>query len=189
MFASKLRFLPLKIKSVQNYKSPNFFGCFSTSQNNSSAKHTMNNLDYHIKSSKYSRDYLADLVRQEIKVYIHQRNKEMRFTPHELDLNILQGKNAEKNSEIVKLFGDYFHSQETSYWSGISNNTTFNKLHLIKPELELIIFAIFKRLELRNDIIRSLRENKGIEENNSIQDAIEYVEEVVNSFDKEKNFV
>jgi len=187
MFTSNFRFLSLKIKRIKSHKGSYFHWNFSTSQKSSNTKEASLNSYDQIKNTNYSRDYLADIVRQEIKTYIHQRNKEMRFVPNELDANILQGKNTDKNDEIVKLFGDYLHSQDTSYWSGLSDNVTFRKLHLVKPEIELIAFSIFKKLQLGKNELLKLKGFNGLEEGNSIEEAISYVDEVINNLDKEKS--
>ena len=124
--------------------------------------------------SVYNREHISGVVKQEVKNYIDQRNKELRFAPNELDLNTLLGKESQDKETLVKLFGDYTPSQDTSYWTGLNEDVRFSRLHIIKPELEIILFNIFKNLELELKEAKRIREENEFTENISIGDLIQY---------------
>jgi len=124
--------------------------------------------------SLYSREHISGIVEQEVKNYIDQRNRELRFAPNELDLNTLLGKESQDKETLVKLFGDYTSSQDTSYWTGLNEDVRFSRLHIIKPELEIILYNIFKNLELEMKEAKRIRDEEGFTEDISIGDLIQY---------------
>lgn len=125
----------------------------------------------------FTRNYIEDYVLTEFKNHIDQRNKELRFVPNRLVLPRSLDKPNEK-IETIKLFGDYLPSQDTAYWSEISQSTSFNNLCLIEPELQLILYSILRGLDIDLTHAKQLRQTSIMTNFKTIAEISRYVERI-----------